>query len=289
MLWVNLIMDTLASLALATEPPTDELLRRKPHDRHQYIISKMMKKHIVGQALYQFTVILTLIFTADSWIPEYLPKEEIQGHSGELKYYSQSGYMRSGRSYMVPSGEEDYKRFEPALGPSRHYTLVFNTFVFLQVFNFLNCRKIQDETNIFKGILNNLFFVTIVSSIAILQLILGNFGGLPLSVSFHGLDWRQWLIAIAFGSGCLLWSFILKMIPTKAETPKKKTEMTTRATVEVSIEEIETDYGKDKNKMMEKLPMIAFDEIKNKPKMQKAISLDRSRNDKELSIVQARA
>lgn len=33
MLWINLIMDTLASLALATEPPTDELLDRKPHSR----------------------------------------------------------------------------------------------------------------------------------------------------------------------------------------------------------------------------------------------------------------
>lgn len=47
-----------------------------------------MKKHIIGQALYQFIVILALIFTADSWIPEYLPQEEIEGNSGELKYYS---------------------------------------------------------------------------------------------------------------------------------------------------------------------------------------------------------
>jgi len=289
MLWVNLIMDTLASLALATEPPTDELLKRKPHDRNQYIISKMMKKHIIGQALYQFIVILALIFTADSWIPEYLPQEEIEGNSGELKYYSKSGHMRSGRSYMVPSGEEDYKKFEPALGPSRHYTLVFNTFVFLQVFNFLNCRKIQDETNIFKGILNNLFFVTIVSSIAILQLILGNFGGLPLSVSFHGLDFRQWLIAIAFGSGCLLWSFILKLIPVSKETsPKTKVQAAIHTTVEVSVEDIETDQM-EKNKMVERLPMIAYDELKNKPTMQKAISLDRSRNEKEISITQARA
>ena len=41
MLWVNLIMDTLASLALATEPPTEELLLRKPHDRKEYIVSRV--------------------------------------------------------------------------------------------------------------------------------------------------------------------------------------------------------------------------------------------------------
>jgi Ca2+ transporting ATPase len=41
-------MDTLASLALATEPPTEELLNRKPHNRYEYIISRKMVKHIVG-------------------------------------------------------------------------------------------------------------------------------------------------------------------------------------------------------------------------------------------------
>lgn len=41
MLWVNLIMDTIASLALATEPPSDELLRRKPHTKDEYLITKV--------------------------------------------------------------------------------------------------------------------------------------------------------------------------------------------------------------------------------------------------------
>lgn len=48
MLWVNLIMDTFASLALATETPTEQLLDRKPHDRNEYIISRKMFKHIFG-------------------------------------------------------------------------------------------------------------------------------------------------------------------------------------------------------------------------------------------------
>ncbi len=51
MLWINLIMDTFASLALATESPTDELLNRKPHDRNEYIVSRKMAKHILGQAI----------------------------------------------------------------------------------------------------------------------------------------------------------------------------------------------------------------------------------------------
>lgn len=41
MLWVNLIMDTLASLALATEDPTPSLLERKPHGRDEYIVTRV--------------------------------------------------------------------------------------------------------------------------------------------------------------------------------------------------------------------------------------------------------
>ena len=48
MLWINLIMDTLAALALATEPPSDALLKRKPYGRNDYIISPIMMKHIIG-------------------------------------------------------------------------------------------------------------------------------------------------------------------------------------------------------------------------------------------------
>ena len=49
MLWVNLIMDSLAALALATEPPNEKLLQRTPHRRDEYIISKKMMKHIMVQ------------------------------------------------------------------------------------------------------------------------------------------------------------------------------------------------------------------------------------------------
>ena len=62
MLWVNLIMDTLASLALATELPTEELLERKPYGRMKPLISKTMTKNIVGHAIYQLAVVFTILF-----------------------------------------------------------------------------------------------------------------------------------------------------------------------------------------------------------------------------------
>lgn len=44
-------MDTFASLALATEPPTEDLLNRKPHNRNEYIITRKMFKHIIMEAI----------------------------------------------------------------------------------------------------------------------------------------------------------------------------------------------------------------------------------------------
>ncbi len=57
-------MDSLASLALATEDPHEGLLLRKPHNRNEYIISKKMFKHVLGQAFFQFIIVLLLVFAS---------------------------------------------------------------------------------------------------------------------------------------------------------------------------------------------------------------------------------
>lgn len=53
--------------------------------------------------------------------------------------------------------------------PSEHYTIVFNTFVMMQLFNEINARKIHGERNVFEGIFNNLIFCSIVLSTFIIQ------------------------------------------------------------------------------------------------------------------------
>ena len=65
MLWVNLIMDTLASLALATEVPTEDLLTRKPYGRTRALISRTMMKNICGHAVYQLAVMLFILFLGE--------------------------------------------------------------------------------------------------------------------------------------------------------------------------------------------------------------------------------
>ena len=62
MLWVNLIMDTLAALALASEPPTEELLKRKPYGRDKAIISPIIFKNVFTQMIFQLSLLLGLIW-----------------------------------------------------------------------------------------------------------------------------------------------------------------------------------------------------------------------------------
>jgi len=66
MLWVNLLMDSLASLSLATEKPSEELLKRRPYKLTQPLISRTMLWHIISHSIYQLAVLLTLLFLGHS-------------------------------------------------------------------------------------------------------------------------------------------------------------------------------------------------------------------------------
>mmetsp|Transcript_41765 Transcript_41765/g.37186 ORF Transcript_41765/g.37186 Transcript_41765/m.37186 type:complete len:271 (-) Transcript_41765:239-1051(-) len=212
MLWINLIMDTLASLALATEPPTEIVLDRRPHDRREYIISKRMMKHIIGQSFYHFAMVLALVFTGPLWVPENLPTDVVN-EEGENPYYSSSHHMRSGNAYYITSTDENYKRFEAEFGPSRHYTFVFNAFVFMQIFNFFNARSLSNHLNVFEGCTRNNYFLSIVFIITALQVIIVEFGGRPLNSSLFGLSAAQWIISVLIGLTVIFWDMLLKVVP----------------------------------------------------------------------------
>ncbi|XP_078399516.1 plasma membrane calcium-transporting ATPase 2 isoform X4 [Cetorhinus maximus] len=177
MLWVNLIMDTFASLALATEPPTEALLMRKPYGRNKPLISRTMMKNILGHGIYQLTVIFTLLF------------------AGETIFN-----IDSGRNAPLHAP------------PSEHYTIIFNTFVLMQLFNEINARKIHGEKNVFDGIFRNPIFCSIVFGTFAIQIVIIQFGGKPFSCIPLQID--QWLWCIVLGVGELLWGQIISSIPT---------------------------------------------------------------------------
>ncbi|XP_041835261.1 plasma membrane calcium-transporting ATPase 3-like isoform X4 [Melanotaenia boesemani] len=177
MLWVNLIMDTLASLALATEPPTESLLLRKPYGRDKPLISRTMMKNILGHAVYQLITIFTLLFAGETMFD-----------------------IDSGRNAPLHSP------------PSQHYTIVFNVFVMMQLFNEINARKIHGERNVFEGIYKNPIFCSVVLGTFALQIIIVQFGGKPFSCTALTID--QWLWCVFIGVGELLWGQLISAIPT---------------------------------------------------------------------------
>ncbi|XP_062276420.1 plasma membrane calcium-transporting ATPase 1-like isoform X10 [Scomber scombrus] len=177
MLWVNLIMDTFASLALATEPPTEALLLRNPYGRNKPLISRTMMKNILGHGVYQLTVIFTLLFAGE-------------------------------RIFDIDSG-----RNAPLHAPpSEHYTIVFNTFVLMQLFNELNARKIHGERNVFEGVFNNPIFCSIVMGTFFIQFFIVQFGGKPFSCV--SLTPEHWLWCVFLGIGSLLWGQLVSSVPT---------------------------------------------------------------------------
>jgi len=70
MLWVNLIMDTLAALALATEPPDENILKRQPQPSSKSIVTDIMWRNVHGHAIYQMITLIVIIFCAQGGLVE---------------------------------------------------------------------------------------------------------------------------------------------------------------------------------------------------------------------------
>lgn len=177
MLWVNLIMDTLASLALATELPTAELLLRKPYGRTKALISRTMAKNILGQALYQLVVTFGIMFF------------------GHIILDIENG---QGAGLHAP--------------PSQHFTMIFNAFVMMTLFNEINARKIHGQRNVLVGLFSNPIYYTIWIVTFISQIIIIQFGGPAFTTS--PLTVEQWTWCVFLGMGTLVWQQIITTIPT---------------------------------------------------------------------------
>lgn len=205
MLWINLIMDTLAALALATEPPTDALLNRHPHSKNEYIVSPLMMKHILGQSIFQSAIIFVLVFAGERFLFDKMMKRQLQDGSDNLIVHG-----RKVNGFNMEDWDNQY---------SVHYTYNFNIFVWLQLFNLINCRILDDSLNVFRNIHKSYYFIVIFIIIVILQILFLTFLGRAIRVVKWGLDPISWVFCIAIGSLGLIWGFILKLIPLEKILP----------------------------------------------------------------------
>ena len=239
MLWVNLIMDSLGSLALATEPPYEELLQREPTKRNESIINGRMWKHICLQSLIQIVVLLILYLIAPNFVQEddlerlaenriinycygQMPGKSDPSHiifgtesswSSSIKLRTNINKEYCGKYSSRQSLSVAFKEYSNGNGGSVHMTIIFNVFVIYTLFNQINCRMIDDSFNIFKRITRSLLFPLITLLEMGLQALIVCLGKSIFHVANNGLTGPQWGICFGFSVITFVVSIIGKLLP----------------------------------------------------------------------------
>merc|ERR1719416_327478 len=136
-----------------------------------------MAKNILGQAVYQLIIVFGIMFY------------------GEVIFDIDNG---RGAGLRDP--------------PSVHFTMIFNAFVMMTLFNEINARKIHGQRNVFLGFFSNPIYYVIWIATAVSQVLIIQFGGVAFST--HPLNVEQWIWCMLFGVGVLVWQQVVTSIPT---------------------------------------------------------------------------
>ena len=264
MLWVNLVMDTFGALALATEPPSQKLLERKPYKRDASLLSRVMWRNILSQSVWQLLLCLVLLFKGADWFPgitygvgcyEYKvsSKPQFRWNVVDHQRYETSNNITTtnanimigcsdfkvlcpdndntclekvnnlyytdvaGQSKHVQYTFNDLKSFQSTclplckLNDYRHNTIIFNAFIWCQLFNEYNARRFT-EFNMFEGLLESGYvFPAVTLFSAGMQVLLVEVGGEFVKTS--PLNAIEWLVTIALGALSLIVCWLSRFIP----------------------------------------------------------------------------
>lgn len=168
MLWVNLIMDTMGALALGTEPPTLDLLDRRPYKRDASLISRPMWRNIFIQATYQLSLLVFLL------------------NKGPQLYHCEDG-------------------------STHHFTIIFNAFVFCQVFNEFNAREIGDVFDPFTNLGKSRMFLLVIVFTVLAQWLIVEYGGDFTQTT--PLTFSEWRSTVGYGAISIPVGFLMRLIP----------------------------------------------------------------------------
>lgn len=158
----------------ATDAPTEKILDRKPVPKSASLFTITMWKMILGQAVYQLAVTFMLFFAGNKLFGSHLGTKDPQLVLG---------------------------------------TIVFNTFVWMQIFNEFNNRRLDNNFNIFEGMFRNYWFLGINCIMVGGQILIVYVGGAAFGVT--PLGGLQWGVCIICAVCCLPWAVVLRTIPDK--------------------------------------------------------------------------
>jgi len=180
MLWVNLIMDTFAALALASLPPNPKVMTEKPRKTSDFIISKSMAKGILGVGI----IFVILLFG----LVQYFRHVDLVS----LSQFNISDFFANFFNFTrVDSGLSAYE-----------LSLFFTIFVLLQFWNMFNAKAFMSGKSAFASILKSPLFILVAFIILAGQYLIVTFGGAMFKVV--PLAWNDWGIIIA-STSIVLW------------------------------------------------------------------------------------
>lgn len=177
LLWINVIMDTFAAIALCSEEPRQELMNLPPKRRNENILTKDMLITIGSTALF-FVVVMILLLLG-------------MNHDGWF----------AGTSELS-------KEFAPLT--TRQVTIFFTVYVLFQFWNQINCRSLSPQTSGWHGLFKNRSFLLVSGLILIGQILIVTFGGSIFQVETLGL--LDWIIMLLGTASVLLVAELIRWI-----------------------------------------------------------------------------
>ena len=158
MLWVNLIMDTFAALALASLPPSVEVMRDKPRGNKANIITRSMGKFVIGVGVL-FAVAMISLFV----------------------------------HFLLNNVGEGGRMLQSAISMEER-TIIFTVFVFMQFWNLFNAKSFGSGHSAFHNIKGSGLFFTVALVILVVQILIVEFGGLMFQVTPLPLTTILWCL-----------------------------------------------------------------------------------------------
>jgi len=182
LLWINVIMDTFASIALCSEPPRPGLMNLPPKRKEENIVTPAMVRTIFATAVFFVVTMMVLL----------LGMQHL-------------GWYAAGSS-SNPEGWD----FDPL--NIRQVSIFFTVYVFFQVWNQINCRSLTPDASGLSGIRNNPTFLTIAGTVAVVQVLIISTPGLGRIFKVEPLSLLDWLLILAGTASVLVFAEIVRRI-----------------------------------------------------------------------------
>jgi Ca2+-transporting ATPase len=182
LLWINVIMDTFASIALCSEPPRHGLMQMPPKRKDENILTPAMIRTIFITASFFVVVMMTLLLS-----------------------------MKYGHWFATGSGENPKDWDFEGLN-IRQVTIFFTLYVFFQVWNQINCRSLVPQMSGLSGLFHNPTFLMIAGTIAVVQILIVSIPWLGSFFKVEPLSLTDWVLIVAGSSTVLIFSEIARRV-----------------------------------------------------------------------------